>query len=58
MLDAAPELVAFARGGHVVAVNAGQRPAPAPAHGEVLLATGLGAGAELAPGSALVARRD
>ena len=40
LLEAAPELVAFPRGEHLVAVNAGERPAAAPAHGEVLVATG------------------
>ena len=35
LVDSTPELVAFTRGRHLIAVNAGERPAAAPPHGEV-----------------------
>jgi hypothetical protein len=55
LLDAADGVVAYERGpDHVVALNFGAEPAPAPEHGEVLVGDG---GATLAPHSGFVARR-
>ncbi len=45
LVEAGPEVIAFARGEHLVAVNLGARPAPLPGEGEVVLAS-----AELGPG--------
>lgn len=58
VLDADPELVVLRRGDHVVALNAGTRPAAPPAVGEVLLHTHDRASRSdlLHPGEALVAR--
>lgn len=50
MLDAAAGVIAFRRGPHVVAVNLGERSAPAPAEGEVVLSSAPGEpGLELDP---------
>ena len=57
LVDSAPELVAFTRGQHLIAVNAGERPAAAPPHGEVLLASDGSSGTEIAPGEGVIARR-
>jgi alpha-glucosidase len=38
-LEAGETVLAYARGDHVVALNLGPEPAPAPAHGEIVLAT-------------------
>jgi alpha-glucosidase len=57
VVESAPDLVAFARGEHLIAVNAGERPAAAPPHGEVLLSTGGSRGGELQPGEGVIARR-
>ena len=56
LVEAAPELVAYTRGPHLVAVNAGERAAAAPAHGEVLVATGRVEGDLMEPGAAIIAR--
>jgi alpha-glucosidase len=58
LVDAAPELIAFTRGEHLVAVNAGDRPAAAPAHGEVLLSTDGLPAREVQPGEGLIALRE
>ena len=51
------ELVAFARGDHLIAVNAGERPAPAARRrGRAARAMGRPA-AHIAPGEGLIARR-
>ena len=42
---------------HLIAVNAGERPAAAPPHGEVLLASDGSSGTEIAPGEGVIARR-
>ena len=60
LVDAADGVVAYTRGDeHVVALNFGASPAPAPRHGGVVLATHEGAGAsgELPAHAGLVARR-
>jgi alpha-glucosidase len=44
--DAAPDTLVYERGDHVVALNLGPTPRPAPAHGEILLATDDGAGSD------------
>jgi glycosidase len=60
-LDSAPDVLAYERGDHVVAVNLSERPAPAPAAGNVVLDTGgrqIGpAPADLAPLTGFVAER-
>jgi alpha-glucosidase len=54
MLDAADGVVAYRRGDdHVIALNFGDDPAPAPPHGEVLAGDG---GATIAPHTGFVAR--
>lgn len=57
VLDADQQLVAFTRGDHLIAVNAGRERAPVPVHGDVILRTAGDPGAPLAPGEAFVARR-
>ncbi|MGZ5359908.1 MAG: alpha-amylase family glycosyl hydrolase [Solirubrobacterales bacterium] len=39
MIDAPPDMLAYTRGAHVVAINLGEEPARAPARGVVVLAT-------------------
>jgi alpha-glucosidase len=59
MLDAAPGVLAYERGDHLVAINTGADPAPAPVTGEVLVETRAGALAEggvLSGRAAMVAR--
>jgi alpha-glucosidase len=57
MLDAAPGVVAYRRGEHVVAVNTTGDEHPAPARGELVLESTSGAGADgLAPHAATVVR--
>jgi alpha-glucosidase len=51
------DVLAYRRGDHLVALNLGDRERAAPAHGEILLATG-GAGSRLGPRAALVAAAD
>jgi alpha-glucosidase len=55
LLDAAPGVVAFRRGMHVVALNLGDEPQAPPAVGEVLLATPMSNSLALAPGGCIVA---
>ena len=55
MLDAAPGVVAFRRGRHVVALNLGDTVQPAPAGRDVTLATSGSSLRELQPGGAVVA---
>jgi len=65
LADAAEDVLAYRRGsGHLVALNLGDRPRPAPPAGEVLRSThadrhpaGAPAPRELAPGEGFVARR-
>jgi alpha-glucosidase len=59
LIDAADGVVAFERGEHVVAVNTTAEPRPAPAAGEVLIATHADAlaGGRLAPHAGAIARR-
>ena len=59
LLDAAPGIVAFERGEHVVAINPTSESQPAPPAGEVVLATQRAALSEgrLAPHAGVVARR-
>jgi glycosidase len=60
LTEVAETVVAFERGDSwTVALNFGDAPAPAPPHGEVVLATheGASAGGELAPHAGVVARR-
>ncbi len=58
LLEAAPQVVALRRGDHLVALNAGDRPAPAPPMRELLLHTHDRPGPVdlLHPGEGLVAR--
>ena len=56
LLDAAPGVVAYARGEHLIAVNAGDRPARPPDHGEVVLTSDGSPGGPIAPGEGLIAR--
>ena len=56
LLDAEPGLVAYARGEHLIAVNAGERPASPPEHGEVVLASDGSPRGPIAPGEGLIAR--
>ena len=56
MLDTAPDVVAYTRGSHVVAINTGAEPAPAPSFGEVVIATKPLQAGQLAPHAAAVAR--
>jgi alpha-glucosidase len=42
-LETAPSVLAYERGDAIVALNLGDDPAPAPAHGEILRATHAGA---------------
>jgi alpha-glucosidase len=56
IVDSQPGIVAFVRGGHLIAVNAGERPARAPEYGEVVLASDASPGPEIAPGEGLIAR--
>jgi alpha-glucosidase len=52
-------VLAYERGDHLVALNFGDAPAPAPAHGDLVLATGPGLPADpsvLAPHSGWIAR--
>ncbi|MEA2665510.1 MAG: hypothetical protein QOI11_2454, partial [Candidatus Eremiobacteraeota bacterium] len=57
--DAAPGVLAFARAGHVVALNCAGDPRPAPRAGALRLSTwgarGVAAPPELAPGDGFVA---
>jgi len=55
VLDAAPGVVAFRRGKHVIALNLGGEPQPPPAVREVVLATPLSDAVALPPGGAIVA---
>ena len=57
--DVADGVVAYTRGDHVVALNFGAAAAPAPPHGEIVLAThdGAAAGGELPAHAGVVARR-
>jgi alpha-glucosidase len=55
MLDAAPGIVAFRRGRHVVALNLGDAPQPAPVGREVTLATPASTIAAIAPGGGIIA---
>jgi alpha-glucosidase len=59
LLDAAPGVVAFERGGHVVAINTTSAPRPAPAAGPIVLATQSDAleGGRLAPNAGAIARK-
>jgi alpha-glucosidase len=59
LLDAAPGVVAFERGEHVVAINTTREPQPAPAVGEIALETHDEAllDGRLAPHAAALARR-
>ena len=56
LLDAEPGLLAYGRGEYLIAVNAGERPAHAPEHGEVLLTSDGSPGGPIAPGEGLIAR--
>jgi alpha-glucosidase len=57
LVDAAPDVVAFTRGVHGVAVNLGAQPAPAPFEGEVVLASdGRGGGQTISPNGGVVIR--
>ncbi|HSJ16772.1 MAG TPA: alpha-amylase family glycosyl hydrolase [Solirubrobacterales bacterium] len=59
LLDATGGVLAYARGEHVVAINLGDEPTPAPPAGELVLATEPGADAgEIAPNAGLVVRRE
>jgi alpha-glucosidase len=55
MLDAAPGVVAFRRGRHVIALNLGETPQLAPAGRELTLATPASTLAAIEPGGAVVA---
>ncbi len=59
IVEAAPGVVAFARGEHTIAVNLGDREAPAPGRGEAVLATYDFARARpIPPGGAVVLSSD
>jgi alpha-glucosidase len=57
-LDAGPDVLAYRRGAHVVALNLGERPAEMPVAGEPLIATDrrIGAGDALPGGAGTVVR--
>ena len=55
LLDAAPGVVAFRRGKHVVALNLGDSPQPPPPVRDLLLATLESSAAALPPGGAMLA---
>jgi alpha-glucosidase len=55
VLDAAPGVVAFRRGEHVIALNLGGESQPPPAVREVVLATPRSDAVALPPGGAIVA---
>jgi alpha-glucosidase len=57
-VDSDDAVLAYRRGEVIVALNLGAAPAPAPAHGEVLLGTagGVGGGSVLDPGTGWIAR--
>jgi alpha-glucosidase len=56
-LQAPAGQLAYARGGHAIAINFGDSAAPMPVAGEVVLASEAGWGAELPPSGAAIVRR-
>jgi glycosidase len=58
VIDAPPDMLAYSRGAHVVAINLGEEPARAPARGVVVLATSESCNVSHVPaGDGLVIRR-